>query len=116
MCKLTLVNEHLGAENELLANLRCTVYSVPPALETVWYRNNLQLAANKSSLDMLGWLAREPLTVFELAVMVLSKQQEFMLSDLAGQTANFKCAARNPLGYSEACDLNPADKQTLLSK
>jgi len=60
--------------------------------------------------------SKQPVSVVELDVMILNKQQDFMLTELMSQSANFKCVARNPLGYSEACELNLADKQTLLSK
>lgn len=119
MCKLTLGNEYLSSDNELMVNLRCLIYSAPLLLETVWFRNNQQLSANKTSLDLLSTSSqlRSPLSSLETPVMILNKRQDFMLADLMStQLANFKCIARNPLGYSDSCELTQVDKQMLLSK
>lgn len=116
LCKLTLGTEYLGYDNELMANLRCSIYSIPMLLETVWFRSNQQLAVNKSNLDISS--KSSPLTFVDFPIMLLNKQQDFMLNDLVANQpiANFKCIARNSLGYSEACDLRQVDKQMLLSK
>lgn len=100
-----------------MVNLRCLVYSAPVLLETVWFKNNQQLGVNKTSLEVLSesWL-KSPLSILEMPVMILNKQQDFLLSDfVTSQLANFKCIARNPLGYSEACELSQMDRQMLLS-
>lgn len=92
------------------------VYSNPPTLETIWFRRQLQVATNKSE-DRYDSLADSLLlSDVSLPVVVLNKEQKFMLSDIAEQSSNFKCLARNSIGYSEACELSQADKQTLLSK
>lgn len=97
-----------------MANLRCSVYSEPALLETIWFKTNKQLQANTSST--LSW-TKSALSVLEIAVMVLNRQQDFVLSDMVGQPeANFRCMARNQLGYSESCELSHLDRQTLLSK
>lgn len=102
-----------------MVNLRCLIYSTPVLLETVWFKNNQQLGVNKTSLEVLSsdnWL-RSPLSALEIPVMILNKQQDFMLTDIVTtQLSNFKCIARNPSGYSEACELSQLDKQMLLSK
>lgn len=111
MCKLTLAGEFLSTDNELMTNLLCSVYANPPPLELVWFRNNQQLLVNKSDSQVTA------LSTFKLTVMVLNRQQEYMLGDLAAlPAANFKCLARNEFGYSESCELNQSDRQTLLSK
>lgn len=115
LCKLKLTNEHLGPDNELIANLRCYIYSVPPLLETSWFKQNQQLAINKS--DEANWM---PFSTINLPLMVLNRQQDFMLADLlstnTNQAGNIKCLARNSIGFSEACELSPSDRQALLSK
>lgn len=122
LCKLSLGAQFLGPENELLATLVCSVYSAPPLLETSWFRNNQQFALNKSQLPdesaaaALDWSSQQALSSVEQPVIVLNKQQEFLLADLLGELANFKCVAKNALGFSQACELNQLDKQTLLSK
>lgn len=119
MCKLSLGREYLGPENELMANLICSIYSIPQLEETLWFRNSQQIATNKTTADtFLGGQQGATIGLFssELPVMVLNKQQEFMLTDLMTQTGNFKCIARNSVSYSETCELSPLEKQTLLSK
>lgn len=91
--------------------MRCSSYSNPALLEAVWFRNNQQVAANKSDSGPT------PLTsASELTVQVLSRRQEFLLADLMSQSGNFKCLGRNQFGFSEACELGQLDKQMLLSE
>lgn len=122
-CKLNLGGQLIGAQGELLVSLRCSIYSLPALVETIWFRNSQQVAVNKSE-PQLDWSAgparqpsqQSPIWSIGLAVLVLSKQQDFMLTDLMTQSGNFKCVARNSLGYSEACELSQAEKQILLGK
>lgn len=112
MCKLTLAGELLSADNELMMNLLCSVYADPPPLELIWSRNNQQLQANKSDQ-----VVAPGLSTFKTTVMVLNRQQEYMLADLAAlPSANFRCIARNQFGYSKSCELNQLERQTLLSE
>lgn len=110
LCKLSLGNDYTSELGELMANLRCSIYSVPALLETVWFRNGQQILVNQSSDSSNSMTSN-----VELPVIILNKQQNFMLNDLLTQLGNFKCIARNPFGYSEACELNPSDKQLLLN-
>lgn len=111
MCKLALAGEYLSADNELMANLLCSVYSMPAPIETVWFRNNQRMLVNKSDAISLAF------NQLKISVMVLNQRQEYMLADLAGQpNSNFKCQAQNLFGYSDSCELNQLDRQTLLSE
>lgn len=74
------------------------------------------MAVNKSSSVWESKQQQQALSNVELQIMVLNKQQEFLLADLINQMANFKCIARNSLGYSEACELKHLDRESLLSK
>lgn len=136
ICKLALASEYLSAENELMANLRCTIYSLPAPIEASFYRGNQLLASfNKSSPNSSASSSRSTTTLttiadettsdsdsrqlvsaLDLPVMVLNKQQEFLLGDLLAGAANFRCQARNAVGLSELCELQPSSKQMLLSK
>lgn len=108
LCKLTLGGEFLGSENELMTNLVCSVFSQPPPLEVAWFRSNQQLLVNKTEAA---------LSALKIPIMVLNRQQEYMLADIAARpSANFKCLARNQFGYSESCELSQPDRQMLLSE
>lgn len=115
LCKLALAREYLGPDNELMAQLRCMIYSDPPTLETIWFRRQLQIGTNKSEDWYDSQQGLLPMTDATLPVTVLDKEQKFMLADLVEQGSNFKCLARNSVGYSEACELSPPDKQVILS-
>lgn len=115
------MGERIEPDNELSGWLRCLIYSSPPLLDTIWLRGGREIAVNKSEVSLnplLASLSRvdgsSPISSLTLPVKILNKQQDFLLDDLA--TSNFKCVARNSLGYSEACELPQIDKQALLGK
>lgn len=131
LCKLNLVGEHLESSDGLLAALRCSVYSSPPLIETIWLRGNREIAINTTNQAQIGASSLNnninnnnnlgikdsinfSLSSLGLLVGILNKQHEFLLSDL--ETSNFKCIARNSLGYSQTCELSPIEKQTLMCK
>lgn len=91
-----------------MTNLVCSVFSEPTPLEVVWFRSSQQLLVNKTEASLAS---------LRIPVMVLNRQQEYMLADIAARpSANFKCLARNQFGYSESCELSQLDRQMLLSK
>lgn len=101
-----------------MALLKCTIYSNLPIMEAIWFRRRLQIASNGSDLvdDRLEFARNPHLSELTLPIMVLNKDQKFMLEDMVDHGANFKCLARNLIGYSEGCELNQNDKQTLISE
>lgn len=120
LCKLEIGPKYISNKNELIIELLCNVYSSPALLETIWFRNNHQAHVNKSSLSA-G-------TEFELAssalistikwhILAVDERQDFKLEEFIAQpNANFKCIARNAIGFSEPCELDQADKRTLAGK
>lgn len=123
MCKLTLDVERLSSEdNSLSADLKCSVYSIPQTLETVWFRGSRELATNRSdSIDSLFTeIAKslQPLSSFTLKIPILNREQDFLQTDLAASTTselnNYKCLVKNTLGYSEICELNASHRQQLI--
>lgn len=115
MCKLSLGSQFLGDQNELYQNVKCSIYSSTQVIEAIWLRNNKQVPLGATnSINQGGG----PVGEAQLSVLVLDGRQEFKLTDLMSQAegANFKCLARNAIGYSDACELSQLDKQTLLGE